>query len=323
MSHASAKPPLNQPLAASAVLALLLACGGLPFTARAGGPAALEMTEIAPGIHVHSGRHVSIDDPARADIANIGFIIGDRCVAVVDSGGSIAQGEALLEAVRTRTTLPVCHVINTHGHFDHVLGNRAFRDVQGVSFTGHAGLAASLAASTELFLRQFSAELGPGATADDIIVPTLPVPDRHEIDLGNRILELQAWPAAHTDADLTVLDRNTGTLWTGDLVFMDRIPVLDGSLRGWLDVLARLRALDLQRIVPGHGPASAPWPEAQSAQAAYLGALRDDVRAGIAAGQFLEDLVDSAAREPARAWLLYTEHHGRNVSRAFTELEWE
>ena len=45
---------------------------------------------------------------------------------------------------------------------------------------------------------------------------------------------IEAQPAAHTDNDLTVFDRNSGTLWTGDLVFLDHIPVLDGSLKGWL-----------------------------------------------------------------------------------------
>lgn len=307
--------PANQPVAALIALALLILWSWSPGTAQAGGNMPLEMAEIASGIHVHTGRHLSIEDPDRADIANIGFIIGERCVAVVDTGGSVAQGEALLDAVRERTALPVCHVINTHGHFDHVLGNAAFARVPGVTFAGHAALAGNLAASTELFQREFG--------ADRIVAPTLTVTDKIEIDLGNRVIELRAWPTAHTDADLTVLDRNTGTLWTGDLVFMERIPALDGSLRGWLEVLARLRAVTAQRIVPGHGTPGAPWPAAQAAETAYLEALRDDVRAGIAAGKFMEDLVDSAAGAQKQSWLLHEFHHGRNVSRAFTELEWE
>lgn len=283
----------------------------------------LALTEVAPGIHVHQGQHVSIEDPGHGDSANIGFIVGEHCVAVVDSGGSLATGTALRSAIRTRTDKPVCHVINTHGHFDHVLGNAVFAGIPGISFVGHAALPANLSASTELFLRQFGADLGPDPSPEKIILPTQLVTSHLEIDLGGRVIEIVAYPAAHTDADVTVFDRNTGTLWTGDLLFMERIPALDGSLSGWIDVLAELTALPAQRVVPGHGPASAPWPQAAQAEAGYLATLRDNVRAGIADGKFMEDLMESAAAAEMVKWLLHEFHHGRNVARAYTELEWE
>ena len=88
---------------------------------------AFDMQEVAPGNYVHLGRHASIEEPGRDDIANIGFIVGEKCVAVVDTGGSVRVGMALKTAIRERTQLPICYVINTHVHFDHLLGNRAFR----------------------------------------------------------------------------------------------------------------------------------------------------------------------------------------------------
>jgi quinoprotein relay system zinc metallohydrolase 2 len=283
----------------------------------------LTVDEIAPGIFVHQGRHVSIEDPARADSANIGFIAGDRCVAVVDTGGSVAMGAALLATVRATTDRPICYVINTHGHFDHVLGNAAFAGLPGVNFVGHSDLAADLTASTDLFLRQFSAELGPNPTADRIVLPTLQIADHEELDLGGRVLELQAHATAHTHADLTLYDRETGTLWLGDLLFMERIPALDGSLLGWIDVLERLQRVAASRVVPGHGPTSASWPAAALPEMSYLKSLRDEVRAGISAGAFMEDLMETAGTQQKSQWLLHEFHHGRNVSRAFTELEWE
>ena len=94
--------------------------------------------------------------------------------------------------------------------------------------------------------------------------------DEARIDLGDRVLVLNAWRTAHTDNDLTVLDLRTGTLFAGDLVFVDRLPVVDGSLKGWLDVLSELRRVRAARVVPGHGPAAAAWPEALDAQERYL-----------------------------------------------------
>ena len=78
---------------------------------------------------------------------------------------------------------------------------------------------------------------------------------------------LTAWQTAHPDSDLTVLDLRTGTLFAGDLLFIDRLPVVDGSLKGWLDVITELRRVPATRVVlSGHGPASAAWPDALDAQ---------------------------------------------------------
>lgn len=304
------------------VFGIALAAGALLQPAAP--PAApLPVVEVAPGVFVHQGSHEEFAPSNGGGIANLAFVVGGRGVAVIDSGGTARQGTELLEAVRARTGLPVTHVVNTHVHPDHVLGNAAFRGA-GATVAGHAKLPARLAEAGPYYLANLERLLGPEALAGtELVPPTLAVADEAVVDLGGRALRLRAWPTAHTDTDLTALDEATGTLFAGDLLFLERLPVVDGSLLGWIAVLEELERVPARRVVPGHGPPSAPWPAALEPQRAYLVALRDAVRDALRRNRTLEQAVAEVTLPPGQDWLLAEENHPRNVTASFTELEWE
>ncbi len=122
-------------------------------TANANAAAPLPVTQIAPGLYVHRGQDEVATRANKGDIANIGFVVGKRCVAVIDTGGTAAEGRALRAAIRAVTRLPVCYVINTHMHPDHILGNVAFRDDH-PQFVGSATLAEAEASHAESYMRR-------------------------------------------------------------------------------------------------------------------------------------------------------------------------
>ena len=289
---------------------------------RAAGAAPLPVTEIAPGIFVHQGMHELASAENLGAIANVGFVVGDEAVAVIDSGGSARGGARLRAAIREVSALPVRFVIASHVHPDHLLGHAAFL-ANRPTFVGHARLPAALAMRGDYYLNNLADELGALAEGTEIVAPTLTVAEAAAIELGGRTLRLVAHATAHTDNDLSVFDEATGTLWLADLLFMERVPVIDGSLLGWLAVLATVQGWDAERVVPGHGPVSAPWPAAARAQVRYLERLRDDVRARIARGGTIEEAVASAGDGERASWRLFDFYHARNVTAAFTELEWE
>lgn len=297
------------------LVAVVFATGAAPADA-----APLSVDEVAPGVFVHRGIHEDFNQANLGGIANLAFVVGDEAVAVIDTGGSLEQGHLLRAAIAQHTDLPVAFVINTHAHPDHVLGNAAFMEAEPV-FVGHANLPRALAERGPHYLKRLGELMGEALDGSALIPPGLLVEDRLSLDLGGRTLELRAWATAHSDCDLTVLDPTSATLFAGDLVFMQRIPVIDGRLLGWLEVMDELAELPARRVVPGHGAASAPWPEALDEQRAYLRGLRDRLRDAIDGGIPLSRAVDAVPM--TGAWALAKENHPRNVMAGYTELEWE
>jgi glyoxylase-like metal-dependent hydrolase (beta-lactamase superfamily II) len=151
----------------------------------------------------------------------------------------------------------------------------------------------------------------------------LPVSGQLQIDLGNRRLTLRAHAVAHTSTDVSVFDHATGTLLPADLLFVGRVPALDGSLTGWLAELASLAAIEAARAVPGHGRIAVDFPAAAADLTRYLAVLRDGTRAAIAANRGVANAAATVALSERARWTLFDDYNPRNVTEAYKELEWE
>jgi len=307
-----------------AVAATLITSAGIAGPVYAGSTA-LEVEEIAPGNYVHYGIHDTRSRDNAGDNANIGFIVGERCVLVFDTGGSIAVGEALLGALRNVTDKPICYVVISHVHPDHIFGAAALMADNPV-IIGHENLPRQLAARGKFYREALQRDLGNLADGSEIVMPTQTIKagETVSIDLGERTIEIHAWPPAHTDHDLSVFDRSTSTVWLADLLFVEHTPVLDSNITGFLAVMQTLHAnTDVRHYVPGHGRSNTPWPAVMEPQRRYFEVILEETRRAIRNHVRLMDAVDEVGVSEAQNWVNFDTYHRRNVTTAYTELEWE
>jgi quinoprotein relay system zinc metallohydrolase 2 len=286
--------------------------------------APLPLESLGEGIYVHHGVHEDISEGYHGDICNISFVIGEKGIAVIDTGGDLKTGLALKEAIRQVSKLPILYVINTHVHPDHIFGNAAFKEDH-PTFVGHEKLPDAMEKRRDTYLRISREWIGSDFDGSEMIKPTLLVKDEVVLDLGGRTLTLHAYPTAHTNTDITVFDSKSATIWTGDLLFVERTPSIDGDIKGWLTVIDLLKKSPATQAIPGHSNRidHMSWKDALGREQNYLSVLLTDVRQNIKNGVTMEKSMDSAASSERGKWQLFDIINRRNVNAIYPALEWE
>ena len=291
----------------------------LATTAQA---ADFSLENLGDGIYVHHGEHLDIDTGYQGDIANISFVVGSRGVAVIDTGGSLKVGRQLRASIKAVTQLPILYVINTHVHPDHVFGNAAFLQDKPI-FVGHAKLADTMQLRQEAYAKLNVKYLGADAEGSFIVKPSLTVVAGSKLDLGDRSLELTPYASAHTVTDISLIDSKTRTLFTGDLLFIERTPVIESDIKGLIEAIDSLKTSSISQVVPGHGPCTKDWIAALNNERRYLDVLLTDIRTKIKNGVSMETTMDTAAASEKDKWLLFEVANRRNVNTLYPLLEWE
>ena len=282
---------------------------------------------LGNGIYVHHGKHLDIDTGYQGDICNISFVVGSKGVAVIDTGGSFKTGNNLRDAIKKVTDKPILYVINTHVHPDHIFGNAAFLprspDEVKAQFVGHEKLATAMQLRKEAYDKLNVKYMGDDAKGSEIVLPTIMIKEPTDLDLGDRTLTVTPYPNAHTNTDISVIDSKTSTLFTGDLLFIERTPVLEGDIKGLITAIDTLKTYPVKQVVPGHGPFTKDWVQALNNEQRYLNALLTDIRTNIKAGKTMGEAMDTAAAGEKDKWLLFDIANRRNVNTLYPALEFE
>lgn len=211
----------------------------------------LKAQRIANNTYVVIGKTEDFSLENGGDIVNVAFIDTSEGVVLIDTGSSRRYGQALKKLIFDTTGKDVIRVYNTHYHPDHCLGNQLFdkRKIAALPKT-----ISGLKASGEDFSGNLYRLLGDWMRGTEVVLPEKVINYSSE-KFGKHRFEMLPFEG-HTDADLAILDHETGVLFTGDICFLDRAATTPhADLEEWHKSLSEIKKIPHQILFPGHGPA--------------------------------------------------------------------
>ncbi len=219
-------------------------------------PASAGLTKIADGVYSYvDAKHATAKNSFGA---NAGIIVGRDGIVVVDTLISAKEAQKFIKDIRAVSDKPIKYVVNTHMHLDHTFGNCAFAKL-GAVIIGQADDKREMKTYAEATIKNAAAY---GLSADDlegtgICCPALTFDNRMDLDLGDVTVQLIHPGHSHTAGSIVVFIPERHVLFAGDILFTNYVPNLKhADMGGWVKALDTLAAMDVEKIIPGHGPLS-------------------------------------------------------------------
>lgn len=207
---------------------------------------------IADGVYV-------IPDQGIPLVPNVGIVVGEEEVLVIDTGMGPANAGIVLSEVRKITDLPIRYLVTTHFHPEHNYGAQAFPDETVIIFSiaQHRDLQTKGEHYRRWFIEMFGDDVRDLLEPVRLVPPDITFRSEARLDLGKLPVRLLYFGhPAHTGGDTVVFLPSRGVVFAGGLTPNDLFPILadaDSSVTGWLATLEPLAQLEAGIIVPDHG----------------------------------------------------------------------
>ena len=252
-------------------------------------------------------------------MVNATLIIGEKGVILVDTGFTDEIGKHLAKAIAKLTPKPVTHIINTHHHGDHNLGNIAFKGAEVISTQKCKELVEKTGYEWIDMVQTLSGSKFPNTKPVPASVTVAQETRTERIIDGVKIV-LWAPKSSHTLGDLMVYLPDDKVLMGGDILVNHITPSFrDGHVKNWIGTLEEIQKINAKTIVPGHGPLMT------QADVAAMRKRMANVYAGVEAG-YKKGLSDAEIRKTLdlSQWKKlrhFEDQMGANINRAYLEVE--
>jgi quinoprotein relay system zinc metallohydrolase 1 len=271
---------------------------------------------LAPGVWVVEGANADFSPANGCNIINTGFIATGAGVIVINTGPSKRYGEQLRALIERTVREPIVQVIHLNLHPDYFLGNQAFADVPRLATDAtRAGMAREAKAYEDNLYRL----CGDWMKGTQAVLPSGTVM-LGPLRIGGREMELREY-RGHTDSDLVLVDKASGVVFAGGLVFAQRIPTTPHAQVGaWLDSLQSFSALPVKTLVPSHGPVRGDAGAVGQTQR-YLQWLDRRFTQAAEQGTEMNELLRAEVPAEFRGWAAFGTEYTRNVAHLYPRYE--
>lgn len=305
-------------------VACALVAGALALMTSLTQAVTVEFQRVAEGVYAHVGDTGGRSVDNEGLNANIGLVVTPAGTVLIDSGATAQSARQIREAAAKVGAQPIRWVINTGGQDHRWLGNGYFLG-QGAELIAHADALADMRDRGNDHLQSLKAVLGPKADGTVATLPTRLIEGADaRIELGGITFELKHRGGAHTPGDTMVWLPQHGVLFSGDVVYVDRllgvIPV--SNTRRWLETFGVIEQLRPAILVPGHGRVT-DLATAKADTQAYLLALRSHMKKAVDDGMDLSAAVKSFDAAPFMRLRNAAELMPGNANRTYLEVERE
>lgn len=244
-------------------------------------------TPVAPNVYAYVGDTEGRTYENEAINANIGLVVTPAGALLIDSGASYQGAKQIAEAAKKVTPQAIKWVINTGGQDHRWMGNGYFK-AQGTEIMAHASAEADMKARGPEHLRANAPVLKEKFEGTAIVLPTRWIKETETtLDLGGVAVRVVHRQGGHTPGDSMVWLPQSSVVFTGDVVYVDRILGLhqESKTKTWVESFEALEAINPKVVVPGHGRVTT-LAQAQQDTGNLLKALRAHM------GKAVEDGVD-------------------------------
>ena len=254
---------------------------------------------------------------------NLGFVVTDAGVLVLNTGPTLRVAKALHAAIRKVTPQPVKWVVNVNSQNHYWHGNDYFKKL-GATVLAHTKADKVMREMGPAQLDANKTNLKEKAEGTALAYPTELIGDRRELKLGNTVVQLLHFGPAHTPGDTVVWLPQEKIVFSGDIIYTDRllavIPI--GNTANWIQAFDKVAALKPKVIVPGHGKPSDPT-KARKETRDYLTHLRGSVKKALDNGDTLQDAVEKIDQSRFKYLANFDLLAKRNVNQVYLEMEKE
>jgi glyoxylase-like metal-dependent hydrolase (beta-lactamase superfamily II) len=279
--------------------------------------------QVSPGVYALIGETGMRSYENEGMNANAGFIVTKAGVVVVDSGSSYLVAKAMHEAIKKITQQPTKYVINTGGQDHRWLGNGYFKAI-GAQIIASRKALADMQERGAMEFEALKPELREKLAGTQIVYPDRLFDQNDTLKLGDLEIHIIYTHGGHTPGDAVVWLPKSRTLFSGDIIFVDRLlGVLPFSnTKDWLASVEEIEKLKPKVIIPGHGKVC-DLSKAQRDTKDYLVLLRSHMRKAYDTDGDLQKAIDTLDQSAFRHLENYELLKGGNASRVYLEMESE